>query len=122
MKPARYLVPQAVFVITGAAEERTGGMTASWVTRVSHRPAMFGVAIHQGSHTGEVVKAGKCFCLHMLGEVLAYLDCRVVQEIEVGDHTLFVGQMVDEGVFREGEPLRFCPSDYADIGQSGDEE
>jgi len=158
VKPARYLMPQAVFVVTGAAGEKTAGMTACWVSRVSHRPPLFAVAIHHGSHTRDVVAAGGCFCIHILcrdqvdlarrfgsvsgqqvdklagipwrrGEsgapvlegVLAYLDCRVVHQFEVGDHTLFVGELVDEGVFREAEALLFRPEDYADIGQAGDE-
>jgi len=158
VKPARYLMPQAVFVVTGAAGEETAGMTACWVSRVSHRPPLFAVAIHHGSHTRGVVADGGCFCIHILchnqvdlarrfgsvtgqqvdklariawrrGEsgapvledVLGYLDCRVVDRFEVGDHTLFVGELVDEGVFRRTVPLLFRPEDYADIGQAGDE-
>ncbi len=158
MKPARYLMPQAVFLVTGAAGDETGGMTACWVSRVSHRPPLFAVAIHHGSHTRDVVEVGRCFCIHILcrhqvelarrfgsvsgrevdklatvawrrgasgapvvQDVLAYLDCRVVSQFEVGDHTLFVGELVEEGVFRETEPLLFRPEDYADIGQAGDE-
>jgi len=159
LKPARHLMPQFVFVITGADGSRLAGMTACWVARISHRPVLYGVAIHHGSHTREVVHDGGCFCIHILGHdqvglarrfgsvsgfaankfegvawrrgtsgapVLldppAYLDCRVVREVEAGDHTLFVGELVDEGVNRETEPLRHRPEDYADIGQSGEED
>lgn len=158
MKPARYLMPQAVFVITGAGKGTTAAMTACWVSRVSHRPPLFAVAIHHGSHTRDVVAGGRCFCIHILRsdqvelarrlgsvsghevdklaglawrrgrsgapvleDVLAYLDCRVVEQFEVGDHSLFVGELVSEGVFREADPLYFRPEDYADIGQVGDE-
>ena len=41
-------------------------------------------------------------------ECLANIECRVVKEVEIGDHTLFVGEIVDvsfkEKVFGEGKP------------------
>jgi flavin reductase (DIM6/NTAB) family NADH-FMN oxidoreductase RutF len=41
----------------------------------------------------------------VLPETLGYLECRVVAEQAAGDHTIFVGEVVDAGAFREGEPL-----------------
>jgi len=42
---------------------------------------------------------------HIVGEALAYIDCELYQTIDVDDHTLFVGRMVDGGVLNEGYPL-----------------
>ncbi len=159
LNPARHLMPQAVFVVTGAAGGVHAGMTACWVVRVSHRPPLYAVAIHHGSQTRDVVAEGKCFCIHILRadqvdlarrfgsvsgrdvdkfaglawrtgaggapvlqDAMAFLDCHVVSAGEVGDHTLFVGRLVDEGVLREAPALIFRPADFADIGQSGEEE
>jgi flavin reductase (DIM6/NTAB) family NADH-FMN oxidoreductase RutF len=36
---------------------------------------------------------------------LAYLECQVDQLVDVGDHTLAVGRVLDGAVLREGEPL-----------------
>ncbi len=35
----------------------------------------------------------------------AWLECRVVEEVRRGDHTIFVGEVVAAGVRREEEPL-----------------
>jgi flavin reductase (DIM6/NTAB) family NADH-FMN oxidoreductase RutF len=36
---------------------------------------------------------------------LAYLECEVDQFVEVGDHTLAVGRVLDGGVLQDAEPL-----------------
>jgi flavin reductase (DIM6/NTAB) family NADH-FMN oxidoreductase RutF len=36
---------------------------------------------------------------------LAYLECQVDQLVDVGDHTLAVGRVLEGAVLREGEPL-----------------
>jgi flavin reductase (DIM6/NTAB) family NADH-FMN oxidoreductase RutF len=41
----------------------------------------------------------------ILDEGLAFLECQVDQLVDVGDHTLAVGRVLDGGVLREGEPL-----------------
>ncbi len=41
----------------------------------------------------------------ILDQGLAYLECQVEQLVEVGDHTLAVGRVLDGAVLREGEPL-----------------
>jgi flavin reductase (DIM6/NTAB) family NADH-FMN oxidoreductase RutF len=41
----------------------------------------------------------------ILDEGLAFLECRVHDLVEVGDHTLAVGEVLDGGMLREGEPL-----------------
>lgn len=41
----------------------------------------------------------------ILTDALAYLDCEVVQQFEVGGHTVFIGQVVDAAILNDGEPL-----------------
>ena len=41
----------------------------------------------------------------ILTEALAFLDCEVEKTIEVGDHTLYIGKIVDAGVLNDGQPL-----------------
>jgi flavin reductase (DIM6/NTAB) family NADH-FMN oxidoreductase RutF len=41
----------------------------------------------------------------LLADALAAVECRVVQEQPVGDHVLFIGEVVDAHLNREGEPL-----------------
>ncbi|MGH2376551.1 MAG: flavin reductase family protein [bacterium] len=36
---------------------------------------------------------------------LAFVECKVVATVDHGDHLIFVAEVVDAGVHREGEPL-----------------
>lgn len=40
----------------------------------------------------------------ILKDCLGFVECRVVQAIETGDHTLFIGEVVNER-FKSGDPL-----------------
>jgi len=39
---------------------------------------------------------------------LAYLEVRVIQEVDVGTHTLFIGELVAAEVLKEGEPMTYA--------------
>ena len=41
----------------------------------------------------------------ILGDTLAYMDCRLVNTTDTGDHTLFIGEVVDGGALNEGIPM-----------------
>jgi len=41
----------------------------------------------------------------ILADCLAYLECRLVAALDPGDHTLFIGEVVEAEVVREGELL-----------------
>jgi flavin reductase (DIM6/NTAB) family NADH-FMN oxidoreductase RutF len=47
----------------------------------------------------------------VLHGALAYLECRLNQEYEAGDHTIFIAD-VEDVVVREGEPLLFFRGHY----------
>ncbi|MPZ23175.1 MAG: flavin reductase [Dehalococcoidia bacterium] len=61
---------------------------------------------------------------HRIGEVgapilegtLAHLECTVVNEVHAGDHTVFVGEVVDAGYASDaGPPLVFYQGKYRDL-------
>jgi len=54
-----------------------------------------GVPHHRGTHSGALLVDG----------ALASLECRTVQRVEAGDHTLFVGEVLAIGELGDGEPL-----------------
>lgn len=47
----------------------------------------------------------------VLAEALGHLECRAVDIIEAGDHTIFIGQ-VEAAAAREGEPLLYFRGAY----------
>ena len=65
------------------------------VSRVPHR---FGV-------TGSPILEG----------VLAYVDCRVVDALARGDHTIFIGQVEDGQLVSDSPPLLFFRGRYAEL-------
>lgn len=48
----------------------------------------------------------------ILEDCLAYLDCEVVDEMDSGDHTIFLGEAVRGRVIGRGEALTFQRGDY----------
>lgn len=47
----------------------------------------------------------------VLLELLALFECRTVQQMDAGDHTILIGEVV-HAEFRDGSPLVFFDSDY----------
>jgi len=39
---------------------------------------------------------------------LAYLEARIVQEVDAGTHTIFLGELVGADVLKEGEPMTYA--------------
>ena len=39
--------------------------------------------------------------------VLAYLEANVIQEIDAGTHTIFIGRIVGANILEEGEPITY---------------
>jgi flavin reductase (DIM6/NTAB) family NADH-FMN oxidoreductase RutF len=50
----------------------------------------------------------------LLEDALAHLECRVVQQIEAGDHTMFVGE-VEVAAARDARPLLYYRGGYAQL-------
>ena len=48
----------------------------------------------------------------VLAEALAYFECRVRERVALGDHTVFVGEVVEAGLQREGEPLTLAETGF----------
>ena len=51
----------------------------------------------------------------VLHEALAYLECRLQDAREAGDHTIFIAE-VEDVVVRDGSPLLFFRSEYRGVG------
>ena len=47
---------------------------------------------------------------------LAYVECRVVTVMEGGDHSIFLGEVISEGVEEEMRPLLFYRGGYHTLG------
>lgn len=41
----------------------------------------------------------------IIADSLGYIECKVVAAVEQGDHTVFVGEVINAGIHQDGEPL-----------------
>jgi flavin reductase (DIM6/NTAB) family NADH-FMN oxidoreductase RutF len=46
---------------------------------------------------------------------LAYLECRVTEKIDGGDHTIYIGE-IEQAETKEGKPLLFFRGGYRELG------
>jgi len=53
-------------------------------------------------------KTGETQAPVVTDNALAYLEARVIQEVDVGTHTIFIGELVDADVIKEGEPMTYA--------------
>jgi 3-hydroxy-9,10-secoandrosta-1,3,5(10)-triene-9,17-dione monooxygenase reductase component len=48
----------------------------------------------------------------ILDDALAYLECRIAEVLEGGDHAIVVGRVIEADTLRDGEPLAFFRGSY----------
>ena len=53
-------------------------------------------------------KLGQTKAPIILDHTLAYLEARVVNQVDVGTHTIFIGELVGADVMKEGEPMTYA--------------
>lgn len=53
-------------------------------------------------------KTGETRAPVVTDHALAYLEAKVIQEVDVGTHTIFIGELVGADVLREGEPMTYA--------------
>ncbi len=69
-----------------------GFMSSSWFDK-------FARAASEVKVTGAPVVTGSC---------VAWLDCRLVSTLDVGTHTLLIGEVADSGILTDEEPLTYA--------------
>lgn len=54
----------------------------------------------------------------ILTGIAAYLDCRVADAHDAGDHVIFIGEVLDLGVYPDARPLLFHGGRYASLAEA----
>ena len=54
----------------------------------------------------------------MREHAIAYLEVEVVDRMDVKTHTLFIGEVVEAEVFKDGEPLTYADYHYLKKGKA----
>jgi flavin reductase len=132
-----------VVVVTFAAPDGRRGITVNAFTAVSIIPPLVLVSVAKQAHSHDVLQ-GRPFCVNVLGAeqeafarqfagagggtvawvedaavprlagVLAHVECRPWRDYDGGDHTLFLGEVV-EFDYRDGDALGFHASRFTTI-------
>ena len=53
----------------------------------------------------------------VLEDCVAYIECHVTEVVEGGDHSIFLGEVVAEGVMADAPPLIFYRGQYRSLGE-----
>ena len=53
-------------------------------------------------------KTGETQARVVTENTLAYLEASVIQEVDVGTHTIFIGELVGADIIKEGEPMTYA--------------
>jgi flavin reductase (DIM6/NTAB) family NADH-FMN oxidoreductase RutF len=54
----------------------------------------------------------------ILEETLAYMDCKLTDSVNTGDHTIFIGQIIKADILKEGVPVTSLDYGKVYLGQS----
>jgi flavin reductase (DIM6/NTAB) family NADH-FMN oxidoreductase RutF len=57
---------------------------------------------------GVTYKLGETKAPIILDNTLAHLEAKVINHVDVGTHTIFIGELVGAEVIREGEPMTYA--------------
>jgi flavin reductase (DIM6/NTAB) family NADH-FMN oxidoreductase RutF len=115
------LVPPLVLVCVDKGAESHPHFHASRVfavnfLRVDDEPLARGFAVSGGDKFHDLVVGRGITGAPLLPEALGHLECRTVDILEGGDHTIFLGQ-VEGGDARDGEPLLYFRGAYRRISR-----
>jgi 3-hydroxy-9,10-secoandrosta-1,3,5(10)-triene-9,17-dione monooxygenase reductase component len=84
--------------------------------RVAHENLSRRFAVSGGDKFHDLVVDRGVTGAPLLPEALGYLECRIVDVLEGGDHTIFLGQ-VEAGDARDGDPLLYFRGAYRQISR-----
>ena len=97
---------------------RTSGIFAIHILRSDQVP----VARHFGKQSGRDVEKFADVPYRtartgapILTDCLSFLDCRVVSAVDSGDHTIYIGEVLEADFVIKGEALLFQRRDYLDV-------
>ena len=106
-----------LYVISSRKGDRFNGQIANTVFQVTSDPPTIASFIgHFGFKSGRETdklkdvnyKLGETKAPIVLDHSLAYLEARVINQVDVGTHTIFIGEVVGADVLNEGEPMTYA--------------
>jgi flavin reductase (DIM6/NTAB) family NADH-FMN oxidoreductase RutF len=130
-KTALRMIPYGMFILTAKAKEGQdiSAATVNWITQASFAPPLIAVGVKADSGAHQHIKDTSQFAINVIGKDQintiggenfedgpetgcplfinspAWWECKVVGEVAQGDHTLFVGEVLEAGVRTEDQTI-----------------
>lgn len=82
-------------------DEAVAAATVNWVTQASFAPPLVAVGVKADSHAHPLIKDSKAFALNVLDK--DQIECWLVDSVERGDHSIFVGEVVEAALAKQPE-------------------
>lgn len=95
---------------------RASGVFAVNLLRTGHEHLSRHFAVSGGDKFRDMTYHRGTTGAPLLPDALGYLECRTVEVVEGGDHTIFLGQ-VEAADARDGEPLLYYRGAYRQMGK-----
>ncbi len=99
------LLESGRFGVNILAEDQEGISRLFASSQEPEHDSMRGAAFHLSPHGTPIIDG-----------CLAFTECQVVERCEGGDHSVFLGEVVDGEVLREALPLVYFRSGYRRVG------
>ena len=99
---------QTVLVTCNDEHGKTNVITIAWHTPISKKPPLYGISLAPSRYSHDLIKKGKEFVVNFvyynMVEKAHFCATHSAQNLTVGDHTLFIGEVVavqaDENTFK----------------------
>jgi flavin reductase (DIM6/NTAB) family NADH-FMN oxidoreductase RutF/rubredoxin len=62
----------------------------------------------QNKFEGVTFKIGSSQAPVLLDNALASIEAKVIKDVDVGTHTIFIGEITDAGILKQGEPMTYA--------------
>ena len=104
-----WAMPSGLYLIGSRSGVERNLMTANWATQLSFEPKLVGISVVRKfvkparldpaamTLNDVVFRDGSVTGVPVLSQAVAWLECRLRDDVPCGHHTLFVGEVVDCG-------------------------
>src|ERR1044072_8409024 len=98
-KTALRMIPYGIYVLTSESKDgKVAAATVNWVTQTAFQPPLVVVGVKADSGAHSIIKESKTFALNILGKDQKGQAFTFFKTLEMGDHSIFVGEVKDAGV------------------------
>jgi len=117
---ALHKLSYGLYVVTSRKGDKLNGQIANTVFQITSEPPTIAVSINKKNLTHEFksgrdidklegidYKPGETKAPIIIENAVAYLEAKVIKEIDVGTHTVFIGELVNADILTEEEPMTY---------------